>query len=396
MADTKRDYYEVLGVDKGAGEQDIKKQYRILAKKYHPDLNPGDKQAEKNFKELNEAYEVLSDPDKRARYDQFGHAAFDPKQGGGPDGYGGFGGFGGGFSDFGDLGSIFESFFGGGFSQSARPNAPRRGDDIRTVLSITFEEACFGVKKRVTYSRVEKCNACDGSGAAEGTSPETCRTCGGTGRVKTAQRTPFGMVQTQGTCSDCHGKGKTVKNPCKTCQGAGYVRRQTTLDVEVPAGIDDGQTIRIQAQGNNGINGGRAGDLLVSINVRPSGIFEREGFDLYMDLPITFVQAALGAEVTVLTIDGKVKYKIPESTQTGTVFRLAGKGVTKLHKSTRGDLFVRVVVSTPTKLTDSQKELLRQFEAGFYSDEQKAATQKADAKKADGSDGKKGFFGKKK
>ena len=369
MAAEKRDYYEVLGVSKDASADDIKKAYRKAAKENHPDLHPGDKECEERFKEVNEAYEVLSDEEKRKKYDQFGHAAFDPNAGfggaGGADGFSGFSGFG----DFGDLGDIFGSFgdifggFGGAGGQRANPNAPRKGDNIRTSVSISFEEAAFGCEKEVTVGRIETCPDCKGTGCEPGTTPEICPDCKGTGSVRTTQRTPFGMVQSSEACSKCHGTGKIIHQPCKLCKGKGLIRRQHRIKVKPPAGIDDGQAISQRGKGNAGLNGGPAGDLLVSVIVRPHARFERDGNSVLLDQPISFTQAALGAEIEVPTLDGKVKMNIPEGTQPGATFRLRGKGVPYLRGSGRGDQFVTVTVAVPKNLTSSQKELLRQYAA---------------------------------
>ena len=329
MAD-KRDYYEVLGVAKGASEDEIKKAYRKLAKKYHPDLNPGDKEAESKFKEVNEAYEVLSDQEKRARYDQFGHAGVDPNFGGGAAGGSPFqGGF--------DFTDIFDSFFGGfgGGSRRANPNAPRRGSDVQANIVISFEEAAKGCKKTVTYQQIETCSDCHGTGAAAGTSPKTCDHCHGTGQVRISQRTPFGVVQSTQTCDRCGGTGKIVETPCKTCDGKGRVRRHKSLEITVPAGIDDEQILNVSGKGNAGANGGPAGDLHVYVSVRPHPIFERRGSDVWCEMPITFTQAALGADVEVPTLDGKVSYHVHEGTQPGDVFRLKGKGIQGLNSRTR-------------------------------------------------------------
>ena len=311
MAEQKRDYYEVLGVQKGAGEDEIKKAYKKMARKYHPDLNPDNKEAEEKFKEVNEAYEVLSDSDKRARYDQFGHAGVDPNFGAG--GYGG--GFDGGF-DFGDLGDIFGSFFGGGFGGGGRrsnPNAPQRGESIRMNLAISFEEAAFGCQKSVTVERMEQCAACHGNGCAAGSSPETCPDCHGTGQVQVRRQTPMGVFATTSSCPKCGGKGKIIHNPCKSCHGAGVERKKKTIQASIPAGIDNGQTISIRGQGHAGKNGGPAGDLLITITVRPHELFRREGTSVLCEAPITFAQAVLGAELEIPTIDGKVKYDLPEA-----------------------------------------------------------------------------------
>ena len=353
----KRDYYEVLGVSKGASEDELKKAYRKLAKENHPDLHPGDKECEARFKEINEAYEVLSDSDKRAKYDQFGHAAFDPNQGFGGGGFGGFEGFGG----FGDIfGDIFGGF--GGFGGGGRnPNAPRKGDNLRATVNIKFEEAAFGVKKEVFVAKVEQCPDCKGTGCAEGTTAEVCPDCKGTGSVKTTQRTPFGMVQSTGQCPKCKGCGKIIHTPCKSCRGIGSVRRQHKVTVSVPAGIDDGQTISLRGQGNAGINGGPAGDLLITVLVQPHARFERDGASILLEQEVSFAQAALGSEIEVPTLDGKVKLNIPEGTQPGSVFRLKGKGVPYLRANGRGDQFVTVKVAVPKNMSSAQKEALRQY-----------------------------------
>ena len=353
MAD-KRDYYEVLGVSKGASEDEIKKAYRQAAKKYHPDLNPGDKEAEVHFKEVNEAYEVLSDPQKKARYDQFGHAGVDPNFGAG--GYGGAG-FDG--EDF-DLGDIF-SFFGGG-GRRQNPNAPRRGSDVGASVVISFEESARGCKKQVNVQLVTTCDECGGSGAAKGTSSRTCAQCGGSGQVRTQQRTPFGVVQTQSVCPSCHGRGKTIDTPCRKCSGSGQVRKPATIGINIPAGIDDGQVISIRGKGNAGQNGGPAGDLQVQVSVRPHPLFERQGYDILCDLPLTYAQVALGAEVSVPTLDGKVPYTIKEGTQPGETFRLKGKGFPYINGRGRGDLLVHVTVEVPRNLNSEQKKLLKSFE----------------------------------
>ena len=356
MAD-KRDYYEVLGVQKGASEDELKKAYRKLAKENHPDLHPGDKNCEARFKEINEAYEVLSDPDKRAKYDQFGHAAFDPNQGFGGGGFGGFGGLG----DFGGFGDIFGDIFGFGGGGGKNPNAPRKGDNLRANLNIKFEEAAFGVKKDVTVTRIEQCPDCKGSGCAAGTTAEVCPDCKGSGQVKTTQRTPFGMMQSNVQCSKCKGRGKIIHSPCQTCRGIGSIRRQHKVNINVPAGIDDGQTISLRGQGNAGLNGGPAGDLLVTILVQPHARFEREGTSILLEQEISFAKAALGAEIEVPTLDGKVKLTVPEGTQTGTMFRLKGKGVPYLRSTGRGDQFVTVRVVVPKGLNSNQKEALKAF-----------------------------------
>ncbi|MBR4622444.1 MAG: molecular chaperone DnaJ [Ruminococcus sp.] len=358
MAD-KRDYYEVLGVSKGASDDDIKKAFRKMARQYHPDLHPDDKAAEEKFKEINEAYEVLSDKDKRAKYDQFGFAGVDPNYGAGQGG--GFGGFGG----FGDMDDILNSFFGGfsGFgSRSSRPNAPRRGSDVTASVTIDFMEACTGTSKSIRLTRTEACPDCGGTGAAKGSTPQTCPDCKGTGTVRVTQRTPFGNISQSSVCSRCGGKGKTVDKPCQTCSGRGQVKKTISRDIEIPAGVDDGQTLRIQGGGNTGTNGGTNGDLHINVNVRPDPIFERDGYDVWTDVPLTYTQATLGAEIVVPTVDGKVKYTVPEGTQAGTVFRLRGKGIKRLYRSDRGDHYVKVSVEVPKNLTKDQKAKLKAFE----------------------------------
>ena len=362
MAD-KRDYYEVLGVDKNADDGTIKKAYRQQAKKYHPDLNPGDKEAETKFKEVNEAYEVLSDSDKKSRYDQFGHAGVDPNFGAGGGGFGG-GGF-GGFSDFGDLGDIFGSFFGGGFGGGTRrsnPNAPRRGNDATASVILSFEEAAKGCEKEVEFSHVENCSECGGSGAAKGTSAKTCSRCNGSGHIMATQRTAFGVMQTQQVCPECNGKGKKIETPCNKCKGNGRVRVRKKHTVNIPAGIDDEQMLNVRGQGDAGVNGGPSGDLRINVNVRPHPIFERRGFDVHCEIPVTFVQATLGDEITVPTLDGKVKFKIHEGTQPGDEFKLAGKGIKRLGGTGRGNQYVKIVVEIPKNLSTEQKSALKKFD----------------------------------
>lgn len=363
MAD-KRDYYEVLGVDRNASEDEIKKAYRQAAKKYHPDLNPGDKNAEAKFKEVNEAYEVLSDREKKARYDQYGHAGVDPNFGaGGAYGGSGFGGFSG---DFGDLGDLFGSIFGGGFGgRRASPNAPRRGGDVRLNLNLTFEEAAKGCKKTVRVSVIENCADCSGTGARKGTSPETCPTCHGHGSVVQIQRTPFGQMQTQRVCERCRGTGKIVKDPCPTCSGKGKVRRSRDLEVTVPAGIDDGQILSLGGRGDAGVNGGPAGDLHITVSVRPHPLFERHGYDVYCEEPVTFVQAALGGEIEVPTLDGKVNLKIREGTQPGDEYKLKGRGIPILRSAGRGDQYVRIKVEVPRSLNSEQKKKLQELDGAL-------------------------------
>ncbi len=354
----KRDYYEVLGIQKGASEDEIKKAYKKLARKYHPDMNPGDKEAEEKFKEVNEANEVLSDPEKKARYDQFGFAGVDPNYGAGAGG----GAYGGGF-DFGDLGDIFGSFFGGGFGggQRRNPNAPQRGESIRASVSVSFTEAAFGCEKSVTLERSEQCPTCKGSACAPGTTPEICPDCHGTGTVQTRRQTPMGVFASNGPCRKCGGTGRIIHQPCPDCRGTGAVRMRKTIKVTIPAGIDHGQTISLRGQGNAGKNGGPAGDLLITVMVQPHELFRRDGVDVFCEAPITFTQAVLGAELEIPTIDGKVKYSIPEGTQTGTVFRLKGKGIPVLNGRGRGDQYVTVTIETPRNLNKEQKEALRKF-----------------------------------
>ncbi len=358
----KRDYYEVLGLQKGATDAEIKSAYRKLAKKYHPDLNPNDPEAEAKFKEVNEAHDVLSDPQKRARYDQFGHAGIDPSYGGGAGGYsygGGFGGFDGGI----DLGDIFDSIFGGGVSsRRGNPNAPRKGSDITVNLDISFMEACKGVTHEIEITRTEICDSCNGSGAKTGTTAKTCPDCHGTGVVTTTQRTILGSMSSQSTCRRCGGKGKVIENPCPSCNGGGVVSKRKKVTINVPAGINNDVILNVRGEGNCGTNGGARGDLKVRVTVRKDPLFERRDYDIWVELPISYTQAALGDEVTVPTIDGNVTYRIPEGTQPGDVLRLRGKGVQRLQREGRGDMMVRVVIEVPKKLTKAQKDLLLQLE----------------------------------
>ncbi len=361
MAENKRDYYEVLGVSKTASDDEIKKAYRKLAKQYHPDLNPGDAAAEAKFKEANEAYEVLSDSDKKARYDQYGHAGVDPNFGAG-----GFGGGFGGFGDAFDLGDILGSMFGGGFGgfgggRQQNPNAPRKGSTIQTSVTISFEEAAKGCKKKVNITKVERCSECSGTGAAKGTSPETCQTCGGRGQVNVQQRTPFGVISTSKQCSTCGGRGKVVKNPCSNCAGTGLKSKNQTVEVDIPAGIDDRQALNVRGGGNPGTNGGPTGDLRVNVNVRPHPFFEREGFDVWCEFTVTFAQAALGDTLYVPTLDGKVKYNLPAGTQPGEVFRFRNRGIQQISGKGRGDQFVKIIVDVPKNLNQKQKEMLKNF-----------------------------------
>ena len=358
MAD-KRDYYEVLGVQKSASADEIKRAYRKLAKQYHPDMNPGDATAEQKFKEVNEAYDVLSDDDKRSKYDQYGHAAFDPSMGGG-SGFGGFGGFGGADFDFGD---IFSSFFGGGGGSSSRNrNAPVRGEDVATRITITFDEAVFGCKKEVSFSRIEGCPDCGSTGAAKGTTADTCQTCRGTGSVTVQQQTMLGYMQTQRACQNCRGTGKIIKTPCKNCNGKGFIKINKKLEVTIPAGIDSMQRIILRGQGSAGRNGGSAGDLIIEVRVKEHKIFTRSGNNIYCEIPISFSEAALGAEIDIPTLGEKTeKYTIPEGTQTGTTFTLKGKGIPDVNTKRKGDLIITVTVETPKNLTSEQKKLLEKF-----------------------------------
>ncbi len=350
----KRDYYEVLGVSRQATSEDIKKAYRKLAKKYHPDMNPGDKDAEAKFKEVNEAYSVLSDEQKRANYDRFGHAAFD----GAGNGFDGFDGFG-----FGGLDDLFETFMGGAFGRSRRSGnyGPVRGRDIQYSIDITFEEAAFGVTKEIPVTRLQTCTTCNGTGAKPGTYPENCKRCQGTGQIRYSQATPFGQFVNVKTCDACNGEGKIITHPCETCHGKGRVSKNSRISLNIPAGIDDGQTISLNGEGESGLRGGPAGDLYVTIHIKKHPIFKREGYDVVCDVPISFTQAALGGEIEIPTIDGIIKYTIPEGTQTSTVFKLKGKGIKRLRSNSRGDQYFRVIVEVPKKLNQKQKDLLRQF-----------------------------------
>ena len=356
---TKRDYYEVLGVGKSADEKEIKKAYRKLAMKYHPDRNPDNKEAEEKFKEINEAYEVLSDETKRRNYDQFGHEGVNG-QGFGGQGFGG--GFGsGGFEDI--FGDIFGDMFGGGFGGSGRQRrrGPERGADIRQNITIDFEEAAFGKKASIKINRSEECDKCSGTGSKPGTSKKTCPTCNGAGEVRTVQRTPFGNIASSRPCGTCGGEGEIIESPCDKCHGTGSTRKVKTIEVDIPAGIDDGQMIKLAGQGEVGSKGGPRGDLYIVVNIRNHSLFTRDGYDVYLEMPISFSQVALGGEIEVPTLDGKVVYNVPAGTQTGTVFRLREKGIKKLRGNTRGDQYVKVVVETPKNLTDRQKELLREL-----------------------------------
>ena len=380
----KRDYYEVLGIGKNATDAEIKSAYRKLAKKYHPDLNPGNKEAEEKFKEVNEANDVLSDPQKRQRYDQFGFAGVDPNYAAANGG--GAGGFGGGFGgvDLGDIfGDIFGGEFGGGFSgfgggsSTRTANAPRKGHDIQASVILTFEEAAHGCSKKITINRQDTCPDCGGTGAAKGTSPETCPDCGGRGYVVTQQRTPFGVMQSQQPCSHCGGRGTIIRNPCKTCRGTGKTAARKSLEINIPAGIDDDQNIALRGQGDAGSNGGPAGDVIVHVTVKADPMFERDGYDVTIHVPITFSQAVLGDDVEVPTVDGRIVQHIPEGTQSGTKFRLRGQGIQYLNGRGRGDQYVIVDVEIPKKVTRAQREALKAFE---------------DSMKEDNYEKRKGFF----
>ena len=380
----KRDYYEVLGIGKNATDAEIKSAYRKLAKKYHPDLNPGNKEAEEKFKEVNEANDVLSDPQKRQRYDQFGFAGVDPNYAAANGG--GAGGFGGGFGDV-DLGDIFGDIFGGGFgggfsgfgggSSTRTANVPRKGHDIQASVILTFEEAAHGCSKKITINRQDTCPDCGGTGAAKGTSPETCPDCGGRGYVVTQQRTPFGVMQSQQPCSHCGGRGTIIRNPCKTCRGTGKTAARKSLEINIPAGIDDDQNIALRGQGDAGSNGGPAGDVIVHVTVKADPMFERDGYDVTIHVPITFSQAVLGDDVEVPTVDGRIVQHIPEGTQSGTKFRLRGQGIQYLNGRGRGDQYVIVDVEIPKKVTRAQREALKAFE---------------DSMKEDNYEKRKGFF----
>lgn len=361
MAEQKRDYYEVLGVDKNADEAAIKKAYRALAKKYHPDMNPGDAEAEKKFKEASEAYAILSDPEKKRQYDQYGHAAFE----GGAGGAGGFGGFDFNSADFGDIfGDIFGDLFGGGRRGGRANNGPMKGANLRTSVRITFEEAVFGVDKEIELTLKDECTTCRGTGAKPGTSPETCPKCGGKGQVVFSQQSFFGTVRNVQTCPDCSGSGKIVKEKCTDCHGSGYIANKKKIQVSIPAGIDNGQSVRIREKGEPGVNGGPRGDLLVEVIVQRHPIFQRQDYNIYSTVPVSFAVAALGGEVVIDTVDGKVIYDVKAGTQTDTKVRLKGKGVPSLrNKEVRGDHYVTLVVQVPDKLSHEAKELLKQFDA---------------------------------
>ncbi len=356
MAEQKRDYYAVLGVSKGASDDELKKAYRKLAKDYHPDLNPNDKTAERKFKEVNEAYEVLSDKEKRARYDQFGHAGVDPNFGAGGGGFSGdFGGF--------DFGDIFSSFFGGGFGggDGRARNAPQKGSSLRTSVTITFEEAAFGCEKEISVNRTEQCDTCGGSGCAPGTTAEVCSNCHGAGSVRVQRGGGGFSFSSTSPCPNCHGTGKIIHQPCSSCGGGGTVRHQRKITVNIPAGIDDGQAVSLRGQGGAGVNGGPAGDLLIAVTVRPHVRFQRDGMNVYLEQEVSFLQAALGAELEIPTLDGNVKWTLPEGTQPGTTFRLRGKGIPAVNGRGRGDQMVTVKVKVPKNMTQEQKDALRAF-----------------------------------
>lgn len=390
MAD-KKDFYEVLGLRKGAGEDEIKKGYRTMAKKYHPDLNPGDKAAEERMKEVNEAYEVLSDPQKKARYDQFGHAGVDPNMGGGGGFGGGFGGFGGGVDI--DLGDLFGNIFGGaggfGGGRAQNPNAPRQGSDLEERVVISFEQAAKGCARSVDINRIEPCGDCGGSGASKGSHAKTCGECGGSGQVNVQQRTPFGVISTSRSCAKCGGRGKVIDLPCAKCRGGGRVRKHSTIDFNIPAGIDNGQVLRVAGEGNKGQNGGPPGDLLIGIAVRPHAVFERDGFDLWCDITVQFWQAAMGDNLKIPTLDGDTEYQLSPGTQPGTVLSLKGKGIPVLHGGGRkGDIHIRLQVEVPRQLSADQKRLFEQVRAAY------PATSKAGPPKPAPED-RQGFFRRK-
>lgn len=364
MAD-KRDYYEVLGVDRGADDATLKKAYRKLAKKYHPDMNPGDKEAEQKFKEATEAYGILSDPEKRKAYDQFGHAAFENGGGGGAGGFGGFDGFNFNGGDMGDIfGDIFGDLFGGGRGSRRANNGPMKGANLRAVVHITFQEAVFGCEKELELTLKDTCKTCGGNGAKPGTSPETCSKCNGSGQVVYTQQSMFGMVRNVQPCPDCNGTGKIIKEKCPECRGTGFTSERKKISVSIPAGIDDGQSIRIREKGEPGINGGPRGDLLVEVQVARHPIFQRQDMNIFSTAPITYAQAALGGTIRINTVDGEVEYEVKPGTQTDTKIRLKGKGVPSLrNKNVRGDHYVTLVVQVPTKLSEEAKEALRAFDA---------------------------------
>lgn len=393
MAEQKRDYYEVLGIEKSADDATIKKAYRVLAKKYHPDMNPGDAEAEKKFKEASEAYAVLSDPDKKHQYDQFGHAAFE----GGAGGAGGFGGFDFNGGDFGDIfGDIFGDLFGGGRARSGGSTGPMKGANLRTQIRITFEEAVFGVDKEIELTLKDECSKCHGTGAKAGSSPETCSKCGGKGQVVFTSQSLFGTVRNVQTCPDCGGSGKVVKDKCPDCYGTGYIANKKKIQVSIPAGIDNGQSVRIREKGEPGRNGGPRGDLLVEIVVTRHPIFQRQEYNIFSTAPITYAQAVLGGEVMIDTVDGKIIYDIKPGTQTDTKVRLKGKGVPSLrNKQIRGDHYVTLVVQVPDKISPEAKDLLKKFDEMTGDSLNYVKKHEGEANKTDSegnSKKKKGFF----
>lgn len=386
MAEQKRDYYEVLGVEKSADDAAIKKAYRVLAKKYHPDMNPGDEEAEKKFKEASEAYAILSDPEKRRQYDQYGHAAFD-------GGAGGAGGFDFNSMDFSDIFSdLFGGMFGGGGSRRSS-NGPMKGSNVRASVRLTFEEACFGCEKEIELNLKEECTNCHGTGAKPGTTKETCTSCGGKGQKVFMQQTFFGTVRNVQTCPDCNGSGQMIKEKCPDCHGSGFVTKRKKVTISFPAGIKPGQSVRQRDLGEPGVNGGPRGDLLVEAVVSRHPIFQRQDFNIYSTVSISYAIAALGGEILIDTIDGRVAYEVKPATQTDTTVRLKGKGVPRLHESTRGDHYVTLVVETPTKLSSEAKELLRQFDAATSDSlnavNRQTANKEAEGEKAESKDGKK-------
>ena len=374
-----KDYYEVLGLQKGASDDEIKRAFRKLAVKYHPDRNQGNAEAEEKFKEINEAYQILSDPEKKAKYDQFGSAAFDGTGGFNGGGFGGFDGF-----DMGGFGDIFESFFGGSGGSSRRRNGPVRGNDIEYTVTLTFEEAVFGVEKEISITRSENCEHCSGSGAEPGTNVKTCPTCGGSGQVRVQRQAPLGSFVSTSTCDHCQGSGKITETPCKECKGKGNIRKNRTIKVNIPAGVDTGNVMPLRGQGEHGLRGGTPGDLYIKINVTPSKVFTRKGNDIYIDTHISMAKAALGTEITVATVDGNVKYTIPAGTQSGTMFRLKSKGIQRVNSTGKGDQYVKVIVDIPKSLNKAQEEALYAF-------------MKASGEEADEATGthKKKLFGKK-
>lgn len=362
----KKDYYDVLGINRGSSEDEIKKGFRKLALQYHPDRNPDNKESEEKFKEINEAYQVLSDPQKKSQYDQYGTTEFNA--GGSEGGFGGFGGF--DFSDIGGFGDVFESFFGGGGSSRRSQNGPKKGSDLEYALNLTFEEAIFGVEKEININRSESCEICSGSGAKAGTTAKSCDKCGGTGQVRVQRNTPLGSFVSMSSCDKCGGKGKVISEPCTHCHGSGKTRKQRKIKINVPAGVDNGNIIPIRGQGEHGTNGGPAGDLYISLRAAAHKQFKRDGLDIFIESHISFAKATLGTEIKVPTVDGDVKYEIPAGTQPGTKFRLRGKGVPKINSKVRGDEIVTVIVDIPKNINDKQKQALKAYmEAGGELDE---------------------------